>query len=202
MPTKTYYLLALDPSLRGTGWVVVDLALGEIVAAGVIVTKPRTAQEKKRLLAGEAAGNSGLAISRGIRAVIELYAPCVAVTEAPSGSRSSTGAAAIARSHQACLDAIDQGMGGLPIFVTPQVNQKRATGKQSCSKSEMETAMRARWEGSDFDELLTTSPPYADQGQKLPARGKWENAFDAAGVAHAVWDHPAVLGLRIVAVIP
>lgn len=159
------------------------------------MTKPRSKQEKKRLLAGEAAAISGLAISRGIRSVIETYQPSAVATEAPSGSRSSTGAAAIARSHQACIDAVDLHFDALPIFITPQANQRAATGRASCSKEQMEEAMRSRWEG-DFDALLRTPPPYAEQGQKLPPRGVWENAFDAAGIANAAWDHPTVAMLR------
>jgi len=189
-------MLALDPSLRGTGWVIVNLKTEQIIAAGVIVTKPRTKQEKKRLLAGEAAAMSGLAISRGIRAVIELYQPSTCAMEAPSGSRSSTGASAIARSHQACIDAIDLHFNALPIFATPQMCKKKAIGKLAGSKEEIEAAMRARWKGTDFDTLLTTPPPYAEQGQRLPAKGKWENAFDASAVANCVWDEPTVAMLR------
>lgn len=162
----------------------------------MIVTKPRTAQEKKRLLAGEAAANNGLSIQRGIRAVIELYQPSVVATEAPGGSKSASGASAIARSHQATIDAVDVCLNALPIFVTPDAVKKKATGSGTASKDDIEAAMRARWAGSDFDLLLAARPPYMEQGQKLPPKGKWENAFDAAAVAHCAWDHPTVAMLR------
>jgi hypothetical protein len=87
-------------------------------------------------------------------------------------------------------------MGALPIFATPQACKKAAIGKLAGTKGEIETAMRERWKGSDFDVLLTTAPPYAEQGQKLPPPSTWENAFDAAAVAHCVWDAPAVAMLR------
>jgi Holliday junction resolvasome RuvABC endonuclease subunit len=200
MGKKPTLLLALDPSLRGTGWVVVNLAHGCVIAAGVVVTKPPSKEDKKRMTAAEAHGRAGLAISRAVRTVLEFYKPAIVLQEGNAGSKSVSAAAGLARAQQACLDAIDVHLGALPIFATQQAVKKAATGKLSASKDEVEAAMRKRWSTtSDFDTLLMTPPPYAEQGQRLPARGKWENAFDAAAVAHCLWDDPAVAAMRAIA---
>jgi hypothetical protein len=162
----------------------------------VIVTDLPPKKDRKRQTASEIALRRGLAIFRGISCVIQLWRPVVVAQEAAAGSKSQAAAQGLARAQQACGDAIYRYLGAMPIFITPQRNQKTATGKRSCSKDEMKEAMRDRWSTSDFDDLLRTRPPYAGQGQRLPPPSKWENAFDAAGVAHAVWDEPAVAAVR------
>jgi Holliday junction resolvasome RuvABC endonuclease subunit len=162
------------------------------LAAGVIVTKPQTKQAKRHQTASEANLTSGLAIFHGITEVIRCWEPVVAAQEGAGGSKSVSGAQSLARSQQACGDAVYRHLGGMPIMPTVQAVKKRATGNMGASKAEIEAAMRARWASSDFDEILTTPPPYAERGQGLPAPGLWENAFDAAAVAHCVWDDPAV----------
>lgn len=160
------------------------------------MTKPPTKQEKRRQTASEANLRSGLAIFRAISQVIEFWKPRVVAQEGAGGSKSVTGAQSLARAQQACGDAVHRYLGAMPIMPTVQAVKTAACGKINASKDEIEKAMRARWDSSDFDELLTTPPIYAEQGQRLPPRGKWENAFDAAAVAHCVWDDPAVAAMR------
>jgi hypothetical protein len=131
------------------------------------------------------------------------------VQEASSGSQSAKAAAALARAQQACLDAIDEHLGAEPVFVTPQAAKKRAVGRLSATKDEIEAAMRTRWsrtstvvhaglghtvpDGADLEALLREPLP---SGERARPRGEWENAFDALAVAHAAWDAPAVAMAR------
>jgi Holliday junction resolvasome RuvABC endonuclease subunit len=178
-------MLALDPSFTATGWVVVDLRFDKIVGAGVIRTKK--AKPKERLSAAEDDARRGLEIRRGIADVIRRFKPVVIAQEGNSGSQHANSAKALARAQQACVDAVDEALEGLPIFLTQQAVKKAATGSMSASKDRVETAMRKRW-GDAWLTLLAGVP-----------KGEWENAFDAAAVVVAAWDKPAVALARKVA---
>lgn len=161
----------------------------------MIVTKPPSAQDKKRQTSSEALLRAGLEIYEAIMRVCFTYEPMIVAQEAAAGSKSARAAAALARAQQACGDAVFAYLGALPIFATQQAVKKAATGNQGAGKKEIEEAMKARWE-ADLAELLRAPPIYADLGQRAPASGKWENAFDALAVANCVWDEPAVAALR------
>ena len=162
----------------------------------MIVTKPRTKQEKKLQTVAEADLRAGLAIFNGLSKVIRTWNPMIAAMEAGSGSQSSIGAKALARSQQAAGDAVYRYLGALPICFTVQAVKKASTGKLAADKQEIEAAVRSFWAGTDLDELLKTPPPYLEQGQKVPPRGKWADAFDALSVAHAARDHASVAAAR------
>lgn len=178
----TSHLLALDPSFTATGWVVVDLGHERVVAAGVIRTAKAKASE--RLLSAADDTRRGLEIAHAVRAAINAHSITVAAAEASCGSKSATAAKALARAQQAVACAVVWELGSPPIYVTPQTVKKLATGTMSASKDAVEAAMREHWP-CDWDALL-----------KGVAPGKRENAFDAAAVAHAVWNKPAVAMLR------
>lgn len=162
---------------------VINLATGKIVDAGVIITKKALKSEK--LSAAEDDGRSGLKINREIRRVIKKHKPRVFAQEGQGGSKSVNGAKGLARAQQACLDAIDAVTDSVSIFVTPQAVKKAACGNMAATKQEMEDAMRKLWGSACFDRLLIGY-----------AKSTWENVFDAAAVAHAVWDHQAVAFAR------
>lgn len=151
------------------------------------------------MLAAEIDGRDGLQIFRGIDTVMRLYRPRIALCESAGGAKSAAAAKSIHRSQQAVACAVYVHLEGLPLYTTPQRVQKAATGKKNASKDDVQAAMRERWPQVDFDKLLRTRPPYLDQGQRLPPPGKWENAFDACGVIHALWDHPTVAMVRSMA---
>lgn len=163
---------------------------------GVIVTKPRTKQEKKLQTQAEADLRAGLQIFAGISEVMRVWRPLVAAMEAGAGSKSVTGAKGNARSQQACGDAVFRHLGGIPICMTVQAVKKATIGKNSSDKGEIQAAVERLWAGDDLVALLKTPPPYLDQGQRLPPPGKWENGYDALSVAHAVKDHPVVAAAR------
>ncbi len=179
-------MLAVDPSFTATGWVVIDLTAEKIVAAGVIRTEK--AKSKERLSAAEDDARRGLIIRRAIRDVLLFWDPVVVAQEGNAGSQHANSAKALARAQQACVDAIDEHLGAMPIFLTPAAVQKAATGKRFATKTEVEAAMTARW-GSAIHDLLSKS-------SVARAKGVWENAFDAAAVAVAAWDNPAVAVAR------
>jgi len=144
----------------------------------VIVTKPQSKQEKK------------------LQTTSETWQPVIVAQEGAGGSKSVAGAQSLARAQQACGDAVYRYLGAIPIMPTVQAVKKKAIGRVNSDKDEVEAAMRARWPLSDFDALLTESPVYLEQGQRPAPPGLWENAFDAAAVAHCVWDEPAVAMAR------
>jgi hypothetical protein len=162
---------------------------------GVIMAPLPKPKERKGLLAGEIAAARGRVIYEGVRAVVDQWRPVLVAMEAPGGSQSVKAAQALARAQQACQDAT-HGI-GRPLFVTPQRNQRHATGKASCTKAEMRAAMEVIF-GADapLDQFLREHPPYLSPGQRLPPPSKWENAFDALGVAAAVWEDPTVAAIR------
>lgn len=180
----TPIMLALDPSFTATGWVAINIASGEVVAGGVIRTKPPEAGD--RSTAAEANGRRGLLIRRGIAEAIRAHQPAIVVQEGNAGSQSAKAAAALARAQQACLDAVDAEMGALPIIVTPQSVKKHAVGRLDASKDDLERFAKARW-GESLEAMI----------RGCGSRGKiLENVYDAACVASSVWDLPAVAGLR------
>lgn len=142
------------------------------------------ASAKERLSAAEDDARRGLIIRRAVADLCAGYKPVVVAQEGNAGSQHANSAKALARAQQACADAVDEHLGGLPIFVTPAAVQKAATGRKSASKEAVEEAMAKRW-GRDIYDLLAKS-------SVARAKKKWENAFDAAAVAHCVWDKPAV----------
>jgi Holliday junction resolvasome RuvABC endonuclease subunit len=124
-------------------------------------------------------------VFRGVGDVLRKYKPAIVAQEGNLGSQNARAASALARAQQACADAVFAALESFPLFVTVQAVKKLATGSQQASKDQMEAAMRRRWPSAPFEELL-----------KGIRRGAWENAFDAAAVAHAVWDDPAVASVR------
>lgn len=180
-------LLALDPSFTATGWVAVDVRIGEVTAAGLVRTKPPSAAE--RLTAAEANGRRGLQIRRGVVEALRYCRPAVVVQEGNAGSQSAKAAAALARAQQACLDAVDAELGALPILLTPQAIKKHCVQRLNASKEDLERAARARW-GASLEIAI----------MRAGIRGKVvENVFDAACVAATAWDLPSVGGLRALA---
>lgn len=150
-----------------------------------------------RQTVAEADLRAGIQIFTGICTVLREWRPIVAAQEGGSGgSKSTAGAKALARSQQACGDAVYRFLGALPLMVTVQAAKKATTGSQGASKDDIEAAVRALWPTVDLDALLTTPPPYLQQGQRLPPPGKWENAFDSLSVAHCVRDNPTVAAAR------
>lgn len=178
--------LAIDPSLTSTGWVVFDLETGRAIEAGVVRTGP--AKKSERLTAAEDMAARGVDIRRAIGRVMLDHKPVLVVQEGNAGSRTAKVAAGLARAQQACADAVDTTLGGLPMIVTPQSVKKAAVGGVKASKGEMQAA------------ALKWCPSLAEAIQKtgLPG-GQCEHIYDATCVMLSVWRLPAVASLRAMA---
>ena len=153
------------------------------MAIGVIRTEK--AKPSEHLLSAEDGAQRGAVIRRALVAVMRFYRPVVAVQEANGGSKSALAAAALTRAQQACSSAVEECIGSLPLFVTPQSMQKTLTGHKSAGKDEIEAVVRKQWAHTDFDALLSGVAP-----------GKRENAFDACGIGLVGWDLPQVTAAR------
>ena len=182
-PSRTLYMLALDPSFRATGWAVLNLGPMQIVALGVIQTAKAKATE--RLLAAADDGRAGLVIRRAVKGLLEEYLPIVVAQEANTGSKSAKAAKQLARAQQACCDACDEHLGAMPMMHTPQAVKKGMTGAMGASKDEVEAAVRKHWPEADFNVLLAGVAPK-----------KRENAFDALAVAYVASLEQQVASLR------
>lgn len=186
-------LLALDPSLTGTGWAVINLTTEEVIRVGVITTKPLKKADRKGKSEAEMLAERGRHIHRTLVDVVAHYRPRVVVQEGSAGSNSAQAAGALARAQQACLDAIDRVLGAMPILQTQQHVKKRSVGRhENVSEKDMEQAMRHRWGIDDPTLLLERSP----LGHAVPPKSEWNNFWDALGNAHAAWDHPLVAAIR------
>lgn len=175
--------LAIDPSLTSTGWVLFDLQTGEAIEAGVIRTAP--AKKTERLTVAEDMAMRGVHIRRGVGRVMLDHMPVVVVQEGNAGSRTAKVAAGLARAQQACVDAVDTTLGGLPMIVTPQSVKKAAVGVVKATKGDMEQAA-VRW---------CPSLPAVVAATGLP-KGQHEHMHDAACVMLSVWRLPSVASLR------
>lgn len=163
----------------------------------MIITNP-TAKKDRAGRVAEVDNADGLAIFRGLSKILEVYQPKATLVESPGGSKSVKAAAGIARAQQATADALYSYSGSTPIYKSFFAVKKSSVGKLKATKSEVEAFVRGRWPETDWDALLTTPPPYLEQGQRVPPPSKWENAFDAAAVVHAGWDHPTIAMLRLI----
>jgi len=126
--------------------------------------------------------------------VLRTYQPIIVVQEGAAGSKSMKAAVGLARAGQACADAVDNHLGGLPIFVTQQAVKMAAVGRYSgVSKDDMKKAAERLWPDTPWGEFCTN----AMTGRSTPSQ--WEDAYDAGCVAHCVWDSPSVLVARKIA---
>ena len=178
-----FLAVGLDPSLTATGWAVVELTgRGRLVDAGVIRNAP--AKNRLRVLEAEDDARRGLEIRRALALVLERHRPIIAVQEANAGSRSAKAAGALHRAQQACVNAVDADLGGLPIFVTAGEAKRRLCGKRDAPKSAVERAVIEHFGREAWAVLQGVAP------------SKRENAYDAAAVVLAAWDQPEIAALR------
>lgn len=153
-----------------------------------------------RQTVAEADLRAGLEIFKAISTVLRRWPCAVAAQEGGSGGTKSAAAAkGLARSQQACGDAVYRHLGTLPIMVTVQSAKKQTAGKAGASKDDIEAAVRRLWADVDLDALLLAPPPYLGKNQRPAPPGKWENAFDSLSVAHTVEDHAIVAAARAMA---
>ena len=189
-------LLAIDPSLRCTGWLLVALdGTAELVAAGAVQTEPHAAQKDPFILRMRDDAYAAYALQRGIEEVVAAYPSIEQVAienltgphtrrrrgtkRCPAcgddGARMDTFAFAKgARAQQAILAALHPGDTGLrPLFVSTYAAKESATGRRRPKRGKNDVAdrVRARWGAPAWDRVIR-----GDAGAR-------EAIYDAGAVA-------------------
>lgn len=145
----TARLLALDPSLRATGWVIVSIETGDIVDAGAIETEGRCARDDWALERVHDAGRCGIQIARAVaELVISLGPRAVVALEGPLGSQDAVAAADLARANQAVRCGCFFGNPSLPVLtVSSYAAKKAATGtkKPKNAKADVRRGVERRY---------------------------------------------------------
>jgi Holliday junction resolvasome RuvABC endonuclease subunit len=176
-------LLALDPSLTATGWAVLDLRHGCVEDVGVIRTK-LPPKAKRHHYQGDTDDARVRALAQGVAKLYRIPGVAVVAKEAAAGSRHVKAAKALAYA-QAVPVALAVGLGvGELLNVQAEEAKRAATGKKSATKDEVAAGVFARW------------PEAQALVEALKPASIHEHATDALAVAMAVWDSPAVAGLR------
>lgn len=181
-------VLALDPSLTSTGFVVIDGRTETILSAGAI--RPKELKEWSRLLSAEVAARRAAVIFDTVQQMVHAWHPRAVLLEANGGSKSMKAAVALHRAQQAVVDAVRTTTGGWPIWTSPQAVKKSATGRNDGSKEDVEAAMRRRWKWAPDAWERLPEGVHTVAGTKAEA-----DAYDAAAVASALWSSPVVAAI-------
>jgi Holliday junction resolvasome RuvABC endonuclease subunit len=204
-------MLAIDPSLTATGWVLLELGAEPLlVSAGVIETAPTP--KKRRGLQLEDDMRRARYIRRELRLVIETYRPALTAIEAGFGSQNAKAAKSLAIAQTAASLAIDEQFAeARALYVTVHEagdaiglarTQRAATGKAKTAK---ERGVSSRARKAKIAELVIARfgvDAWARALACLPHQlegDHFEGAFDAAAVALAAWEHPVCASVRAIA---
>jgi hypothetical protein len=215
-------LLAIDPSLSGSGYAVFDLSRAEphLIAAGVFETK----KDPKAARTGDDLSRRVLFVKRSLQSVLREHRPRLVAAELPGAAQGFHAAVAMA-SAKTNVDCIvdDYLEGGSPIYLTPiaastalgiHATQRTKRGepkKDSAQKSRDRKARKAAiaravverlgmhaWLaafGGDYAAADLDGPDvYA-----LASDPRWEGAHDAAAIGLAAWTLPEVAAVRMMA---
>lgn len=142
-------ILGIDPSVRSTGYGVVEIDRGKIraVTYGRVVNSPRTNQ-----------ADCFYAIASKLREVIQTHAPIEAAIEQIIYVQSTRTAIAMGAARGAAMVAIAEA--GLPLREYPAKSIKKAvTGTGGAHKNQVGFMMRAM--------LGLTTTPSSDEGDAL-----------------------------------
>jgi Holliday junction resolvasome RuvABC endonuclease subunit len=162
-------ILALDPSLCCTGWVLApakDSPVGELLC-GVITTEP--APKKQRLYVAEDDAQRALKVCRALLDLKVRDRDCLVVSEQPAGSRHARSASA--------LKLIQGALVGLRVpeepirWVTALEAKVALCGRKGASKDQMVEAARRR--GLKMAGNKPACEAMADAFAVLLASGLW-----------------------------
>jgi Holliday junction resolvasome RuvABC endonuclease subunit len=175
-------VLALDPSFRNTGWVVVSVSSPEVVIdAGVICTKK--ADKRAKAYAGDDNHRCSTQIARGLNDLVETFRPVLVVAEAQAGSKNSR-AAQLMGMAWGVLSSV-MAVRDIPVLQARPTDVKLgATGSRAASKEEVEAAMRALW------------PTLGDICKRIRPPSLHEHVYDAVAAYVACRDSTEVHTLR------
>jgi Holliday junction resolvasome RuvABC endonuclease subunit len=169
-------LLAFDPSMRATGWFVLDLETMRARAGGAIEPLALASRDDWGLerLADDA--RCGRELCAAVTRLCGLYEPNVIALEAPLGAQDARAAAVLARSNQAVVDGIWCGARSMkPFYVSSHAAKWAATGakRPKNGKADVQQGVIDRFGRTRMSELAASA--------KSPA-GR-EGVYDAAAVA-------------------
>lgn len=133
-------IFGFDPSFCHFAWVIVDHLPErlDVIALGVIDTKPATAKETKESHFSQAADDLRRAseIAEGLLRANKHYCPEVIFTESPTGSQSSKAAKCLGISW-GIVGAVSVATDMQVFDVTPARSKKDLCGKKTASDSEV-----------------------------------------------------------------
>ncbi|MEQ9074115.1 MAG: hypothetical protein RLP09_09680 [Sandaracinaceae bacterium] len=195
-------LLALDPSLACTGWVVVALdGSRDLLAAGAIPTVGRVPRTADAILVQADAARRGKELARGVTAVLREHVEVEAVAvEFPLGAQDAAAAWSLARANQAAVCAVDLLRprlldNGRLIAVSPFEAKRAATGRAQpgkkgpdgkvrpgSAKAAVRRGVRRIWGPGAWDRALV----------HVRADAEREAAYDAGANALVALEHPLV----------
>lgn len=186
--TSTF--IALDPSLRNTGWVVFDAKKQKPIAASVIVTRKSS---NSRLTAQEKMTGSTIELYKALRATFVHFRPSLVFAEGASGSKSLPAAASLAASQAVVAAATQEHLGTPPIYFTQQALKKALSGRVALGKEEIQAGVEAAWPAVDWHALFEVRPPHAPPQWRALPKSKYEHAYDAAACGYSALMHPLYL---------
>jgi Holliday junction resolvasome RuvABC endonuclease subunit len=171
-------LLALDPSMRATGWVIVRIDTGELMRAGAIETEARCGRDDWALERVHDAGRCGLELAEAIQGLVNLLPhPSAVALEGPLGSQDAIAAADLARANQAVRCGIHFAdlRPELVVTVSSYAAKRAATGtkRPKDPKGDVRRGVEARYGVERMATLASVA---------RTLRGR-EGIYDAAAVA-------------------
>ena len=176
-------ILALDPSLRNTGYVVFDVSSKgtEVVEAGVIQT--RKVDKKLGIRASDATMQSITELMTQLRQLAARHEPVLLIGEIPSsGGKSANAIKSMAIAQAACASLAVYC--DLPAeWVSPRDNKLAMTGHADASKHEMMDKAQQLYP-------KTAEPFVKKDGSVL---NRYEHVADAVGVFVALENTSSVI---------
>lgn len=166
MGTVAIHALALDPSFRNTGWVIMRMGKTDTpIAAGVIRTKKST----KKVYAGVDNYRCSQELARALSDLIDRYKPSVVVAEAQAGSKNSRAAQLMGMGWGviSCVTFLKH----VPVVqATPASVKKLVAGSNKASKKQIE------------DVVITRFPAIVPLAKKVKPKSLHEHIYDALAV--------------------
>lgn len=191
-------LLALDPSMRATGWLAVHLVTRELVAGGCIETEAAVDPKAWALARQHDGARRAADLFDGLLRVVLGTVPRAIAVECPLGTKvaprrgdkdnSADALAKLFRGHTAAMCAIRAGAPHVrPISVSSFAAKRAATGSKTPedAKAAVRYGVRRLWGPSAWDRVLV----------HLTTDRQREAVYDAGAVALCALEQPLVRAL-------
>lgn len=168
-------MLVLDVGMCHTGWAVVAIDDGSLVACGHIDTEKSS--KKAAIRAADDTVRRCQELTRELLSIVYCHGVCCMAAELPGGGGKSSSAVKSMAIATALVAAVAE-FTELPAeWVSPQQNKKGATGRNNASKDEMMDAA-----GKLYPQLVIE---YRHQAGRYA--GQWKGEFEDVADAICVW---------------